>query len=194
MTTTLPFKLTNEGDVRPLAPALTAFRTKEPGTAYLYSVEAAKGTMLFLSYVEWESGNREVRVEEVESDVSNVTRLTHGLRLSIERVDHNGQPFDCIALRSARLNDDDAWSNLYDVSSREIDMAAGFPAMQALTALGVEYVLKGHELPGRAGRRTKREFALYPRKDQVIPLNAFVITRLMPLLNRIRRTEQMKLF
>ncbi|MBK7084836.1 MAG: hypothetical protein IPH53_09285 [Flavobacteriales bacterium] len=135
----LPFTITNENSSRELPPSLTAFRTREPGDAHLYSVAAAKGTLLFLSYVEWESGNREVRVEEVESDVSNVHRLTHGLRLSIERVLFDGRWYDCFALRSARLNSDDTWSNLYDVSPRAIDEAAGYPAMQALAELGVEH-------------------------------------------------------
>ena len=190
----LPFTIANEENVRVLDTSITAFRTKEPGIAHLYSVEAAKGTMLYVSYVEWESGNREVRVEEVESHVSGVYRLAHGLRLSIERVLLDGRNYDCIALRSARLNDDDTWSNLYDLSSREINVAAGFDAMAALAELGVTHVMKGHELPGKEGRRTKREFALYPVRDQLVPLNAFVITRLMPLLNRFRRSDQMKLF
>ena len=187
----LPFTITNENSSRELPPSLTAFRTREPGDAHLYSVAAAKGTLLFLSYVEWESGNREVRVEEVESDVSNVHRLTHGLRLSIERVLFDGRWYDCFALRSARLNSDDTWSNLYDVSPRAIDEAAGYSAMQALAELGVEHVVKGDKLVGKARHR---HFALFPVRDQIVPMNAFMITRLLPLLYRIRHSEQMRLF
>lgn len=188
---TIPFTLTNENNIRELAPSLTSFRTREPGIAHLYSVEAAKGTLLFLSFVEWESGNREVRVEEVEADVGALYRLAHGLRLSIERVLFEGRWYDCFALRSARLNSDDTWSNLYDISPRAIDEAAGYPAMQALGELGVEHVVKGDKLVGKARHR---HFALYPVRDQIVPMNAFMITRLLPLLYRIRHSEQMWLF
>jgi hypothetical protein len=187
----LPYLLNNENNVRELAATHTAFRTNEPGVAHLYSVEATKGTMIFLSYVKWESGNCEVRVEEVESDVAGVYRLSHGLRLSIERVLFDGHYYDCIALRSARFNTDDTWSNLYDLSLREIDVAAGFPAVEALTEMGVQHIVNGRQLNRRS---TNRQFALFPVRDQLIPLHAFLITRLMPLLNRIRRSEQMKLF
>jgi len=189
-----PFIITNENEQRAIPPSLTAFRTREPGVAHLYSVEAAKGTILFLSYIEWESGKCEVRTEEVESDAASVQRLTHGLRLGVERALYDGTSFDCAALRSARLKDDDTWSNLFDLSLREIDLAADYPAVQSLREMGVAHILKGHEMPGRTKRRTSREFALYPKGDQLIPLNIFLITRLMPLLNKIRRTEQLRLF
>lgn len=191
---TIPFKITNENERRAIPQTLTVFRTREPGVAHLYSVEAAKGTILFLSYIEWESGNCEVRTEEAESNAASVKRLTHGLRLGIERVLYNGTYYDSAALRSARLKDDDTWSNLFDLSLREIDLAAEYPAVQSLRELGVEHILKGHEIPGRTKRRMSREFALYPKGDQEIPLNIFLITRLMPLLNKIRRTEQLRLF
>lgn len=133
----LPYLLINEQNVRALTPAHTAFRAHEPGVAHLYSVEATKGTLIYLSYVVWESGHREVRVEEAESDAASVARLTHGLRLSIERVVFQDNNYDCIAMRSARLNADDSWSNLYDLSLRQIDLAAGFQAVGTLRELGV---------------------------------------------------------
>lgn len=187
----LPYLLINEHNVRALAPAHTAFRTHEPGVSHLYSVEATKGTLIFLSYVVWESGHREVRVEEAESDAASVARLTHGLRLSIERVVFQDHSYDCIAMRSARLNADDSWSNLYDLSLRQIDLAAGFQAVGTLRELGVQHFVNGLQLNRRS---VNRQFALYPPRDQQIPLHAFLITRLMPLLNRMRRSDQIRLF
>ncbi|MCU0318455.1 MAG: hypothetical protein MUE88_00035 [Flavobacteriales bacterium] len=187
----IPYLLKDENSSRVLPTSHTAFRTQEPGVAHLYSVEANKGTMIFLSYLEWESGNREVRVEEAESDLTIVHRLTHGLRLSIERVLFDGHYYDCIALRSARLNADDTWSNLYDLSLKQIDVAAGFDATAALREMGVRHFVNGRQLNRRS---VNRQFALYPYRDRSIPLNAFLITRLMPLLNRMRRSDQIRLF
>ena len=190
----VPYTLIDEKEIREIPISPTAFRTNEPGLGHLYSVEAAKDTMLFLSYIHWESGNCEVRVEAVQSDVESVHRLTHGLRLSIERVVYGNGTFDAIPLRSARIQDDGQWSNLFDASLREIDEAAGFPAIDSLKELGVNYIIKGHEIPAKARRRTRREFALYKPKVEAIPVHAFIITRLMPLLHKVRRSNQIKLF
>ena len=189
-----PYRLVNEGEQRVLPISPTSFRTREPGTAELYSVQAEKGTFLFLSYVKWESGLCEVRVEEAESNVDRVYRLTHGLRLSIESVHYADTWYDAVALRSARIQEDGTWSNLFDVSLPEIDKAADFPAIDRLKELGVQHIIHAHEIPGRTTRRTRRLFALYPKGDREIPLNAFIITRLMPLLNRVLRSDQLKLF
>ncbi len=70
------------------------------------------------------------------------------------------------------------WSNLFDPSLRAIDGAAGFAAIDALRELGVAHIIKGHEIPAKAARRTQREFALYAPRDRVIPVHAFIITRL----------------
>jgi hypothetical protein len=171
----VPYILIDEKDVRDIPLSPTAFRTKEPGVGHLYSLEAVKGTMLFLSYIQWESGNCEVRVEAVESDVDSVHRLTHGLRLSIERVDYQQGTFDAIPLRSARIQEDGTWSNLFDLSLRAIDDAAGFAAIDALRELGVAHIIKGHEIPAKAARRTQREFALYAPRDQLIPIHASLL-------------------
>lgn len=178
-----------------LAISHTAYRTREPGIAHRYSLEAVKDTYLILSYVVWESGNREIRTDSSESWLgARVARMEHGLRLTIDRVEYEGERYDAVPLRSARIQQDGTWSNLFHVSLPALEKAAGIPAVEFLRSVGVRHFLKTHEFRTDGTRKSNLVHALYAPGERLPAIHAYAITRLLPLLNNMRRSNQLGLW
>ena len=127
----------------------------------------------------WASeGERWVEARNITSLLPMLSRLEGRLRLTIESLPDN---VSLCALRWATPNAD-GWSNLTDVSLSELSQAAGVPVITELKRVGAIAVGPRSSVLGDTGRARRRLVATFPEENEPVPLLAYVLTRLAPLV------------
>lgn len=177
--------LTESGFIIERAGELSFRVTQTPGrvsdvraTAYRYDVLHSDAE-LELHLLWAANGERWVEARNVSSLVPMLARLEGRLRLTIES-HRDGVSF--AALRQATPKSEN-WSNLADVTLTELSHAAGVPIMRELRRVGAVDVGPRSIVLEDTGRSRNRLVVSFPDENEVVPILAYALTRLAPLVN-----------
>ena len=147
---------------------------------------------LDLSYTNWDNGERDIQTAYEVKGPAALRRLDVGrLRLPIQPVDDNrssGKMY--VFLRQARVKVDtyNKWSNLFKASLRELDEGAGLDAAEIFKQAGAIHLGTKEKLLGATGRSRFFLCAIFEKENELFPVVAFVVTRILPLINEYPAT------
>lgn len=174
------FEVRATGETRNLE-GETATGARSRGRAVVYRVTGPGGIGLDVSDVRWANGDRDVRVLGRHVSPQVFDRLRQGLRLGVHR--HRQLLF--VELGQARLKDED-WSNIFQADSQELAEGAGVDVRAVLLDLGAGRVdTREHGLSDR-GHRRNWLCAVFGEADHLVPVAAYVLTRIAPLAHGVR--------
>jgi hypothetical protein len=135
------------------------------------------GHALELAYLAAPNGERWVQCQKVDSPVRLLDSVEDRLRLTIQSV--NGH--DWCELRQARATGE-RWSSLFKPTFAELDEAAEADVNRELRSAGAVNVGTREALLGDTSRRRTFPCVVFERGDEHVPVLAFVLTRVLPLL------------
>jgi hypothetical protein len=172
----------HRGDERDVSVAQTPARVSGVrATAYTYRLEHPDAAME-LRLVWAANGERWVEARDIETPWAMLLRIDGRLRLTIETV----QPgIAACALRLARPKAD-GWSNLGDASLSELTRASGTPIGLELRRAGARDVGSRSAVLDETGRSRNRLIATFDDENEAVPVLAFVLTRVAPLVREAR--------
>jgi hypothetical protein len=98
-----------------------------------------------------------------------------------------GSAFDCLELCQAQLDHTRA-VRLAEASEYELDAYAGACLRCALLAAGAAAMGSRQEVLGVGDERRHVLCATFPREARLVPVVAFALSRVAPLLNRLSRS------
>ena len=104
-------------------------------------------------------------------------RLEGRLRLTVDRK----HSFSICPLRLAKPVAE-SWANLFDVTLAELEEASGVPVARELKHAGAMDVGTREAVLDDTGRTRRRLIATFPHANDDVPVLAFVLTRLAPLM------------
>lgn len=135
------------------------------------------GHELELAYLHAPNGERWVQCRKVDSPVRLLDSVEDRLRLTIQ----DDGPREWCELRQARATGE-RWSSLFRPTFAELDEAAGADVARELRARGALQVGTREAVLGDQGRRRSFPCVVFERGNEDVPLLAFVLTRVLPLL------------
>ncbi|HWQ25107.1 MAG TPA: hypothetical protein VNK94_13475 [Gaiellaceae bacterium] len=159
-------------------------RENTEGVASTYDVHHPKA-QVELRLVSTPHGERWVEARNVRSFLRYLPRLEGRLRLTID----SQRSFSTCALRLAAPKGE-SWANLRDASLAELGEAAGVAVGRELRGVGALEVGTKGAILGETGRTRKRLIATFPDDNEHVPVLAFVLTRLAPLVRASLATAQ----
>lgn len=136
---------------------------------------------LLLSDVQWQNGERDIRcVGGVDLPVP-LRRLTHGLRIGV----HTDGPISLMTLRLAYLESERPdWPRIRRTNLEELCAVTGFDVAATLLECGACMIGSREEVVFDVGRQ-RREFCVsFPSDNSLVPVVAYVLTRVVPILNQ----------
>ena len=182
-----PLVLSPTTEVARLYDAKTMGGKRSSATAHTFRVTGAT-IDIDVQYIYWWNGEREVRISTARTAPLAITRAVGHRRLAVMDVDqavgYNAlMQYAC--LQQARTKDDQGWSSLYWPTMAELDEGAGLPVASTLQSLGAGEVGTHLEVFGGVGRTSSLIVVTFPCDNEVVPVAAFVLTRVLPLLNGV---------
>jgi CheY-like chemotaxis protein len=158
------------------------------GLQKLFEVEG-NGVKLDLAYTTWETGERDIRTAYKVNGPAALRRLQGGrLRLPIMPIDNEGsdqKKLDYVILRQARVKIDttDKWSNLFKAGWEDLDDGSRLDSIEILKQAKTLHLGTKQELLGVNDRSRLFLCAIFERNNELFPVVAFVLTRVLPLIN-----------
>lgn len=166
-------------------PGETASGVQEKGVATLFTASDSAGTLIVLAYIEWHNGEIDIRAQGVETPCKALRGLERGrLRLSV--FSHSLQQ-SWIELRQARIKrgSPEQWSNLFQATKAELDQGAGVDLFALLQHAGAQCSGYRATILKDTSRRKNYICTLFPKHNCLVPVVAFVATRVLPLYNGV---------
>jgi len=156
------------------------------GEQKIYEVRG-DGIKLDLGYTTWANGEKDIRTAYSVKGPVAIRRLERGLRLQISPPDNarNGQVLDYVILKQARVKIEtfNKWSTLCKANREELDRGSGLDSFKILESAGALYLGTKEELFGATDRNRSFLCAKFEMENKLFPAVAFVITRVLPLIN-----------
>jgi len=151
------------------------------GEGVEFEVSCGHQIRIPLSYVSFESGSRDVRVCDEIEGTQALRRLEHGLRMSVYKVPSE-TGVDWAELSQARINlrKPNKWSNLFKANRQQLEQGAGFDVLGFLEEHGALRTGKKQDLIGE-GQRATYLCVVFPSSNLLVPVLAYVATRILPL-------------
>ena len=153
------------------------------GEQTLFEVRGPAGLCIWLAYVVWRGGEREIRWTRRQSAPLLNEHLLGRPRMAIEAWGDGFLSMDLGRARPAETDDD----RLLATSEYELDMAARTCIRCALQAAGATAMGTRQEVLGVCDDRRHLLCTTFPREARSVPAVAFALTRVAPLLNRDAR-------
>ncbi len=142
------------------------------GVASVWRVTGPEGLKVLVRVAKWDSGARDVALTDRLEAPKRFDRLASGLRLGVT----DGR----LELRQARLKAND-WSNLFAATPEQLAEGAGVDVLAALREAGARAVGTREELWADDSRRRRFLAAECSVDDELVPVVAYVLTRVAPL-------------
>ena len=154
------------------------------GEQRIYAVDGDGGLTLCLGHVRWRHGEEEVRVATRPAVPSALAALLDDQRLAVEPWGWGHAHVSLDPLRLERgLFEETAYVRPQPCSEAELDGAAGLSVRPLLLGAGALAVGTRQEVLGECDERRHRLSATFPREAGIVPVLAFVLTRVAPLLD-----------
>lgn len=159
----------------------TCNKSTSRGNGKLFNV-TGKEISLQLVETKWENGDHDISMMKVERGPIALKRLEHGLRIGIHKK-QDGLLY--MELRQARvdLSSENQWSQDYKANQDELDEGAGVDVFDHLFRAGATVVGPKKELIGTDNNTKNILCALFPQESEIFPVVAYVLTRVLPLIN-----------
>lgn len=145
-----------------------------------YRVSSDQLGSVTLGYERWRTGEQSLRLMEADKASTPISRLVRGCRLEVRK--HESESL--AILRQARLKED-GWSNLFAADLNDLDEGAGICVAEALLTLGAITVGTKAEVIGATDRQRNLLSVLFPSHLVEVPIAAYLLTRVLPILNGI---------
>ncbi|MEI7560531.1 MAG: NERD domain-containing protein, partial [Actinomycetes bacterium] len=152
----------------------------QPGERFIYEVEGPDGVVLGVADERFVNGERQIRVHDAADSGPRFDRLERGLRLGVLRHPDGRQ----IILEQARMNDGD-WAKKYKASRDELDAGARVDVFSVLTTLGATKIGTRADLAADKSVHKHKLCAIFPVSAELLPVAAYVMTRVAPIYLRI---------
>ena len=158
------------------------------GKASLWEATGPPGVALTIADVKWSNGERDVRAIKIECPLPQdlagprpLTRLERGGRLSVLQI--RGQEY--VELQVSRINPDspEFWSSTHKATDEDFRHLAGDDWKRDLLAVGASKVGPRESVIGDDGRRRKFLCAVLEDRNSALPVVAYSLTRILPLLD-----------
>ena len=186
------YVLKDSAEVRKGIEGETIGKSASIATQHLFDLMAPDRLTARIAYVTWSNGEREVRPiarsqwgEDKEFPDGNQSLYEQfidreRLRLQITPAFTDGQ--DYVALRQARAA---AYSRpqLFSAGREDLDGGAGLDCESVLRTAGATCFGTLQELWGETGRSRNLLGACFPRDLRLVPVLAFALTRMLPIMN-----------
>jgi hypothetical protein len=172
--------ITPTGTTRPLA-GRTCAGVEADGICTLYEVRGPDYLHLSIGDITWENDERDIRVLRRNDSPERFDGLCNRLRLTVG-THGNG----ClIELRQARLKPGGR-PGLYNADEHQLKRGAGIDVTHALERSGAQRIGTRGDIISDTSPRRNSLCALFPTDATAVPLHAFVLTRVAPVLKGVR--------
>lgn len=184
----LKIALTQEGISIP--EGRTASRQKSSGSANLYTIEGDEGMLIYLTYTCWHNGEEEVAVmETIKAPYLNFLKGGHH-RLTVIGSWKKGLKDKTLKVITLKLITPKKGTKGYTMSLRnadqkELNNAAQCDIKKTLMKAGAIGVDKRELLIGDQGPLRNAICAVFPEDNELVPVLAFCLTRITPLLSPV---------
>jgi hypothetical protein len=168
------FTLRDTGERRPLKGETTA-GVASSGMATVFEV-SGEAFRVEVGLISWLTGDQDVQMLGRIAGDEPLDGLTRRLRISIK--DHGDLKW--LELEQARI-DSVGWIHSYKATLNQLDEGAGVSTVDVISRLGGE-VGSREDLLGDAGRRRSWMCAAFPKDATLVPVAAFTISRIAPVL------------
>jgi hypothetical protein len=145
------------------------------GKGVLYELTGSDNLRLTVRDTRWANGERDVVACERHESPERFDTLVDRMRLSV--LDHGGL---YVELRQARVRSN-GHAGLYNASATDLDDGAGVGVRATLLAQCAVQVATREELLGDKGSTRFRMGARFTDEDSLVPLVAYVLTRVCPI-------------
>jgi hypothetical protein len=171
------FTLTRNSSMSTTVEQTPSGMTDVPAEGYRFEALHPDGHVLELVHLKSGNGERWVECHVIDSPSILVRRVDGRLRLTTTAASH-GTRF--CELRQARPKGD-RWANLYKATLTELDTRAGVKVAEMLRNVGAHEVGTRESLLGHRGPRRDYLCALFDEDNDLLPIVAFLLTRVLPL-------------
>jgi hypothetical protein len=158
----------------------TAGGQASTGRGRLYSVADGGECHLTVRDTVWANGDRDIVATERHDSPQRFDTLVERLRLPV--VARGGAFY--VELRHVRLKPNGR-GNLFAPDEAELDAGAGMVVAEELRRHGAMRVDTREALLGDSGRTRQRLGALFPEEADLVPLVAYVCTRVAPVARAV---------
>lgn len=168
-------------DSERIADGQTAKKIKSDGSLERARLRGPKGE-LTIAYCSWDNGDRDVRCVNRGTSPEYFDRLKSGLRISLDKVP--GEPeFRTMRLRLLYESDDESRRSRTKQTTAEAVLASlGLDPRAVLVELGAVRVDSRAAALSDEGRTRNELCAVFPTSSRVVPLAAYVLVRILPLI------------
>ncbi len=150
------------------------------GSRKVYEVDGPDGVRVLVADECLADGSRQIRMVDTCQSGDRFNRLVQGLRLGIRE---HGSALE-VMLDQARMTSD-VWSTKRKASEAELEAGAHADVLAELRALGATKTGTRHELLGKRGPHMNKLCAIFPQDKDLVPVAAYVMTRVAPVYSRI---------
>lgn len=160
----------------------TARRQHTSGKYKIFEV-LGEGLFIEVAHAVWDNGDMDVRAVRVEGGTRALRRLEHSsLRLGIRELEDD---YSCVELRQARVkaNDPSQWSSVRQATKEQLDEGSGLDVFHILRDAGARDIGIKEQILLASDKTKNRLCAIFEADNRILPVVAFVITRVLPLLN-----------
>lgn len=163
----------------------TASGRAATGVATIYEIEGPDRLRLRCADIAWDADDappeRDVHTLERYGSPQRFDRLCHGLRLTVQA---HGKVGCFVELRQARMKSA-TWSNLFRADRADLDVGARVDVAATLRSVGATEVGYRRHVLGDDGRRRNYVCATFGPEADLVPIVAYVLTRVLPVLHEV---------
>ncbi len=174
------FRLNTESTTEPFVGATPANEKDVAGERKVYDATGPERIELKIADERFENGERQIRLLDSGAAGPRFERLTHGCRLTVAA---QGALLR-INLEQARMKDEN-WSGTFKASVAELDAGCGADTAAILEQFGVRKIGTRGEMLGDESSHKGKLCAFFPKDAELLPIAAYVITRLSPIYLRM---------
>jgi hypothetical protein len=149
----------------------------QTGAATVAGVTGGGGVAVDVAMITW-AESREVAAIDCHGSPPRIQRLTRGGRIGIHPMSSDEEWME---LRISRLTSAD-WSSEYQTTLQDLDAVTRLDVESTLCELGATGVAPRSDLFGDTGRRRGELAVTFPRDDVSVPVAAYCLVRILPLL------------
>ena len=180
-------KITNTSQIE-MTSGRTTSGEEESGENRIFEFLDDSGHYVKIAYTVWDNEERDIRPIEAEGS-RPLERLNAGrLRLALYSI-RNGSyrsvdNLFCV-LRQARVKEEseNQWSNLFNATPIELDEGAGLEVQKVLEKAGAIDIGTRKKILNERGRTRNQWCIVFEQKNELLPVVAFALTRILPLIN-----------
>ena len=143
-------------------------------------VAGPQETLLELAHYRWGDGGQVVCRSRTDSAPA-FDRLLHGARLGIQDV---GGGTDACEVGLLHWEPARGWGNVHKATREQLDEVLGDDVADLLLGVGALDVGTKADVLFDDGRRRNYIAATFPAHDAVVPLAAYTVTRVLPIIER----------